>query len=103
MPEEYLSSKQAVEYLAEKWGMASYSEKSFRALVALRGVKPDIGEGRGAKYWTKSTLDLLHKPSKSNPRKSAPKRRRGKDHTAEHDSGSSRVVLRAVSSFAVAV
>lgn len=93
MPEEYLNSKQACRYLAEKWGMESYSEDSFRALVRLRGISPDIGEGREAKRWKTSTLDLLYKPSKSNPRKSAPKRRRGKEHTDGDDMTNPSVVL----------
>jgi hypothetical protein len=73
---EYLNSKQAVQYLCERWGMESYSEDAFRALVRLRNIKPDLGEGREAKRWKRSTLDQIYKPSKSNPRKSAPKRRK---------------------------
>jgi hypothetical protein len=86
---EYLNSKQAVQYLCEKWGMESYSEDAFRALVRLRNIKADLGEGREAKRWKRSTLDKIYKPSKSNPRKSAPKRRKKVQNEEEGERTSS--------------
>lgn len=97
--EELLDVNEAVKYLAERWGIESYSLVAFRSLRFRYDIKPALAS-KTATFWRKSDLDQIPKPSKSNPR---PKRKRQSEDSDEHDSGSSRVVLRAVSSFAVAV
>jgi hypothetical protein len=65
--EEFLDSAQAVKYLAERWGIDSYSRDAFRALRSRWKIKPTVG-GRTATFWRKSDLDKIPKPDRSRPR-----------------------------------
>lgn len=76
MPEEkekYYTAGEAAKYLAEKWGIESYSTTAFRLLRWRRELKPDIDAGN-ASLWRKETLDAIEKPDRSKPRPSRKKR-----------------------------
>lgn len=68
----YLTVRQAVAYLAEKWGLESYSLDAFRALRSRKKIKPDLS-AENASFWKRETLDAIPKPDKSRPR---PKRKK---------------------------
>lgn len=57
----YLTARQAVHYLAEKWGMESYSMGAFRIYRLRHKLKPDLGT-ENASLWLPETLDNIPKP-----------------------------------------
>lgn len=97
--EPLMDANEAAEYLAKRWGLESYSIDAFKQLrMRRKDIQPDLA-ARRATFWKKSTLDKIEKPDRSRPR--GPRQK--KDDSDGLAGGSSRVVLRAVSSFAVAV
>lgn len=87
--EELLDANEAVKYLAERWGIESYSLVAFRSLRFRYNIKPALAS-KTATFWRKSDLDQIPRPSKSNPR---PKRKRQSEGSAEDDNRGSSVVL----------
>lgn len=64
---DYLTVDEACAYLAEKWGIESYSQEAFRALRSRKKIKPDLGT-KNASFWKRETLDAIPKPDRSAPR-----------------------------------
>ncbi|MBV9691897.1 MAG: hypothetical protein JO202_19550 [Ktedonobacteraceae bacterium] len=73
---EYYTAGEAAQYLAEKWGIESYSTTAFRLLRWRWNLQPDMHLGN-ASLWKQETLDAIPKPDRSKPR---PKR--GKSNLA---------------------
>ena len=69
---ELMDAPQAVQYLAQKWGIESYSVAAFKTLRHRWKLQPALASPK-ATFWRKSDLDKIPKPSRSNPR---PLRRR---------------------------
>jgi hypothetical protein len=65
--EDLLDAGQAAQYLAEKWGMESYSTEAFKMLRHRRSIEPAIPL-KNASLWRKADLDLIPKPDRSKPR-----------------------------------
>ena len=65
--EELIDASEAVKYLAERWGMPSYSLDAFKQLRLRHKIKPALSS-RTSTFWRKSDLDKIPKPDKSNPR-----------------------------------
>jgi hypothetical protein len=65
--EELMEANEAVKYLAERWGMDSYSLVAFRSLRFRYKIEPALAS-RTATFWRKSDLDKIPKPDKSKPR-----------------------------------
>lgn len=65
--EELLNSEQAVDYLAQRWGIPSYSMDAFRALRSRWRIKPALAS-KTATFWRKADLDRIPKPDRSRPR-----------------------------------
>lgn len=63
---------EAAQYLADKWGIKSYSTTAFRLLRRRWELKPDKLINN-ASLWKKETLDAIPKPDRSRPR---PKRKK---------------------------
>lgn len=73
---DYYTASEAAQYLAEKWGLESYSVDAFRLLrwrAKEQGneIEPDLDLGNGS-LWKPETLDAIPKPDRSKPR---PKRK----------------------------
>lgn len=67
--EELLAGAEAAKYLAEKWGIASYSPTAFRMLRKRWKIAPDLViPGNPVPLWRKSTLDKIPKPDRTRPR-----------------------------------
>lgn len=81
--EPLMSAGEAVKYLKQKWGKASYSTDAFKRLRLTRGIEADFSASNGT-FWKKSTLDKIDKPKKG-------KRRKG--DSAEDDRSNPSVVL----------
>jgi len=64
---EFLTAHEAVQYLAEKWGVESYSVGTFRAYRRRHELKPDLGT-ENASLWRRETLDRIPKPNMGRPR-----------------------------------
>lgn len=77
---EYLTVRQALDYLAEKWGFESYSLEAFRTLRSRKKIKPDLS-AENASFWKRETLDNIPKPDKSKPR---PTRRKKTEQNEDH-------------------
>lgn len=70
--EKLYTAGEAAQYLAEKWGIKSYSTTAFRLLRRRWELKPDRLINN-ASLWKKETLDAIPKPDRSKPR---PKRKK---------------------------
>ena len=80
---EYLTAGEAAHYLADKWGIKSYSTTAFRMLRKRWELKPDRLVGNMS-LWKPETLDKIPKPDKSKPRPSRRKKiERHEDHSEE--------------------
>ena len=71
--EDLLDSEQAVQYLAKKWKMESYSKGAFRALRFRLNHETDLNiqpvlATKTATFWRKSDLDRIPKPDRTQPR-----------------------------------
>ncbi len=84
--EELLDSRRASEYLAQKWGLDSWSLPAFKMHYKrwgkLLGIQP-AAASKSATFWRRSDLDKLPKPDKSRPR---PSRRKKRDSDSEGSS-----------------
>jgi hypothetical protein len=65
--EELIDASEAVKYLAERWGMPSYSLDAFKQLRLRHKIKPALSS-RTSTFWRKSDLDSIPKPDRSRPR-----------------------------------
>lgn len=65
--QELLEANEAVKYLAERWGIPSYSLNSFRVLRHRFQIKPALSS-RTSTFWRKSDLDRIPKPDRTKPR-----------------------------------
>lgn len=83
--EKLLDANEAVKYLAERWGVESYSLVAFRSLRFRYNIKPALA-AKTATFWRKSDLDQIPKPSKSNPR---PKRKKAGDDSEDDGTNTS--------------
>lgn len=70
---EYLTAREAVQYLAEKWGVESYSMTAFRVHRFRHKLEPDLGT-ENSTLWKRETLDNIPKPRAK--RKREPKQQR---------------------------
>ncbi len=70
---ELVDSKEAVEYLAKRWGKESYSLGAFRSLRFRYNLKPALAT-HSATFWRKSDLDKIPMPDR---RKQRGKKRKG--------------------------
>jgi hypothetical protein len=61
--EELLEAGEAVRYLAEKWGIATYRVEAFKMLRRRLNIQPDQIIGNNT-LWRKSTLDQIPKPQR---------------------------------------
>ncbi|GCE14217.1 hypothetical protein [Tengunoibacter tsumagoiensis] len=81
--EKLLSAGEAASYLAEKWGMPSYSTVAFRQLRHRRkNLRPAMLTDN-ASLWRKEDLDQIKKPSLSNPR--AKRKKKDAEETVDKD------------------
>jgi hypothetical protein len=85
--QELLEANEAVKYLAEKWGISSYSLVAFRSLRFRYNIKPALSS-KTSSFWRKSDLDRIPKPDRSKPRG----KRKSKED-GDEESRSSSVVL----------
>jgi hypothetical protein len=69
---DYYTAGEAARYLAQKWGIESYSTTAFRLLRWRWNIQPDMHLGN-ASLWKLETLDAIPKPDRSKPR---PKQRK---------------------------
>ena len=65
--DEILEANDAVKYLAERWGIKTYSLEAFRMLRARYGIQPAL-RSKTATFWRKSDLDAIPKPDRTRPR-----------------------------------
>ncbi len=71
--EDLLNSEQAVEYLAKKWKLETYSKGAFRALRFRLNhdkdwnIEPALST-RTAAFWRKVDLDRIPKPDRTRTR-----------------------------------
>lgn len=86
--EEWLEASDAAQYLAEKWGIPSYSTEALKKLRQRRGLQPGLS-GKTSTFWRKSELDQISKPDRSRPR--GPRKKKG--HAEGEDASSSSVIL----------
>lgn len=84
-PDDLLTAGQAAQYLAEKWGIESYSTDAFRMLRHRWGLKPAILISENATLWRRSDLDSIPKPSRNNPRPRAKKSKEAEPVTEDVD------------------
>lgn len=66
--QQLLEANEAVKYLAQRWGIESYSLEAFRMLRYRHHIKPALSS-RTSTFWRKSDLDKIEKPDRSKPRK----------------------------------
>ena len=64
---DYYTAGEAARYLAQKWGIESYSTTAFRLLRWRWHIHPDMHLGN-ASLWKQETLDAIPKPDRSKPR-----------------------------------
>lgn len=64
---DYYTAGEAARYLAQKWGIESYSTTAFRLLRWRWKIQPDMHLGN-ASLWKQETLDAIPKPDRSKPR-----------------------------------
>ncbi len=86
--EEWLEASDAAQYLADKWGIPSYSTEALKKLRQRRGLQPGLS-GKTATFWRKSELDQISKPDRSRPR--GPRKKR--EHSEGEEGSSSSVIL----------
>ncbi len=79
--DDLLDGTQAAQYLAERWGIASYSVAAWRMLRYRYHIKPAFSS-RNSTFWRKSDLDKIPQPNRHNPR---PKRARKKAEDVARD------------------
>lgn len=65
--EQLLEANDAVKYLAQRWGIESYSLEAFRMLRYRWHIKPALSS-KTSSFWRKSDLDNIPKPDRSRPR-----------------------------------
>jgi hypothetical protein len=58
-PNELLTTEQAIEYLKERWGIASFTMNAFRQYRHRHKIKPSISLQKNASLWRRSDLDSL--------------------------------------------
>lgn len=58
---KYLTAREAVQYLAKKWGIESYSLEAFRVYRFRHHLEPDLST-ENTSLWTRKTLDTIPKP-----------------------------------------
>ena len=71
--EELIDASEAVKYLAERWGMPSYSLDAFKQLRLRHKIKPALSS-KTSTFWRKRDLDKIPKPDRSNPRRKRSKK-----------------------------
>lgn len=64
---EFLEASEAANYLAERWGLPSYSAEAFKMLRHRWNIHPAI-KTSNATLWRKSDLDKIEKPDRSRSR-----------------------------------
>ena len=63
---DLLTPEQAVNYLAKRWGLPSYSIEAFRQYRRRRGIRSEFDTGlANATLWPRSQLDTLEPPNQS--------------------------------------
>jgi hypothetical protein len=65
--EQLIDASEATRYLAQKWGIPSYSMDAFKQLRLRHHIKPALSS-KTATFWRKSDLDQIPKPDRSRPR-----------------------------------
>lgn len=65
--DQFLEANDAVKYLAERWGVESYSLDAFRMLRWRYHIKPALSS-RTSTFWRKSDLDKIPKPDRTRSR-----------------------------------
>lgn len=73
MDEQLIDASEAAQYLAKRWGIASYSIDAFKQLRLRHNIKPALAS-KTATFWRKSDLDKIPKPDRSRPRPSRRKK-----------------------------
>lgn len=58
---EYLTAREAVQYLAKKWGIESYTMGAFRVYRLRHKLEPDLST-ENTSLWKRETLDSIPKP-----------------------------------------
>lgn len=80
---EFLNGREAVRYLAERWGMESYSLEAFRVYRSRLDLEPDLGT-ENASFWRKETLDAIPKPKpRGRPRGTKRTKRHAEEQSEE--------------------
>lgn len=80
---EFLNGREAVQYLAKRWEIESYSLGAFRVYRNRLGIEPDLGT-ENASFWRKETLDHIPKPkARGRPRGTRSKKQHAEEQSDE--------------------